>query len=97
MVASTVLAAMVGVIGAAVVTMALVALPSMLRRGYSPVLAVGTVMAGGTLGILIPPSVLAIVYGLVANQSVGELTWARFSLGWSFRGCTFSSRWGMPS
>ncbi len=72
-VASTVLAAMVGVIGAAVVTMALVALPSMLRRGYSPVLAVGTVMAGGTLGILIPPSVLAIIYGLVANQSVGEL------------------------
>jgi tripartite ATP-independent transporter DctM subunit len=71
--ASTVLAAMVGVIGAAVVTMALVALPSMLSRGYSPVLAAGTVMAGGTLGILIPPSVLAIVYGLVANQSVGEL------------------------
>jgi tripartite ATP-independent transporter DctM subunit len=71
--ASTVLAAMVGVIGAAVVTMALVALPSMLRRGYSPVLAAGTVMAGGTLGILIPPSVLAIIYGLVANQSVGEL------------------------
>jgi tripartite ATP-independent transporter DctM subunit len=71
--ASTVLAAMVGVIGAAVVTMALVALPSMLSRGYSPVLAAGTVMAGGTLGILIPPSVLAIIYGLVANQSVGEL------------------------
>lgn len=71
--ASTVLAAMVGVIGAAVVTMALVALPAMLRRGYSPVLAAGTVMAGGTLGILIPPSVLAIIYGLVANQSVGEL------------------------
>ena len=71
--ASTVLAAMVGVIGAAVVTMALVALPPMLRRGYSPVLAAGTVMAGGTLGILIPPSVLAIIYGLVANQSVGEL------------------------
>ncbi|GAA6735504.1 TRAP transporter large permease [Thermus oshimai] len=71
--ASTLLAAMVGVIGAAVVTMALVALPSMLRRGYSPILATGTVMAGGTLGILIPPSVLAIIYGLVANQSVGEL------------------------
>jgi tripartite ATP-independent transporter DctM subunit len=71
--ASTGLAAMVGGIGAAVVTMALVALPSMLRRGYSPVLAAGSVMAGGTLGILIPPSVLAIIYGLVANQSVGEL------------------------
>ena len=71
--ASTVLAAMVGVIGASVVTMGLIAMPAMLRRGYSPTLSVGTVMAGGTLGILIPPSVLAIVYALLANQSVGEL------------------------
>ena len=71
--ASTVLAAMVGVIGASVVTMGLIAMPTMLRRGYSPTLSIGTVMAGGTLGILIPPSVLAIVYALLANQSVGEL------------------------
>ncbi len=71
--ASTVLAAMVGVIGASVVTMGLIAMPAMLRRGYSPTLSIGTVMAGGTLGILIPPSVLAIVYALLANQSVGEL------------------------
>ncbi|HEY8425030.1 MAG TPA: TRAP transporter large permease subunit [Limnochordales bacterium] len=71
--ASTVMAAMVGVIGASVVTMGLVAMPTMLRRGYSPTLSIGTVMAGGTLGILIPPSVLAIVYALLANQSVGEL------------------------
>ena len=71
--ASTVLAAMVGVIGASVVTMGLIAMPAMLRRGYSATLSIGTVMAGGTLGILIPPSVLAIVYALLANQSVGEL------------------------
>ncbi|MEW6045027.1 MAG: TRAP transporter large permease subunit [Bacillota bacterium] len=71
--ASTVLAAMVGVIGASVVTMGLVAMPAMLRKGYSSTLSIGTVMAGGTLGILIPPSVLAIVYALLANQSVGEL------------------------
>ncbi|MDN3519183.1 TRAP transporter large permease subunit [Aquisalimonas lutea] len=71
--ASTLLAAMVGVIGAAVVTMGLIALPAMLQRNYHPTIAVGSVMAGGTLGILIPPSILAIIYGVVAQQSVGEL------------------------
>lgn len=71
--ASTLLAAMVGVIGAAVVTMGLIALPAMLKRNYDPTIALGSVMAGGTLGILIPPSILAIIYGVVAQQSVGEL------------------------
>jgi tripartite ATP-independent transporter DctM subunit len=71
--ASTLLAAMVGVIGAAVVTMGLIALPAMLQRQYDPKIALGSVMAGGTLGILIPPSILAIIYGVVAQQSVGEL------------------------
>lgn len=71
--ASTLLAAMVGVIGAAVVTMGLIALPAMLKRHYDPTIALGSVMAGGTLGILIPPSILAIIYGVVAQQSVGEL------------------------
>jgi len=71
--ASTLLAAMVGVIGAAVVTMGLIALPAMLQRHYDPKIALGSVMAGGTLGILIPPSILAIIYGVVAQQSVGEL------------------------
>ncbi len=71
--ASTLLAAMVGVIGAAVVTMGLIALPAMLQRHYHPTIALGSVMAGGTLGILIPPSILAIIYGVVAQQSVGEL------------------------
>jgi len=72
-VASTLLAAMVGVIGAAVVTMGLIALPAMLKRNYDPEIAIGSIMAGGTLGILIPPSILAIIYGVVAQQSVGEL------------------------
>lgn len=71
--ASTILAAMVGVIGAAVVTMGIIALPAMLRRQYDPKIAMGAIMAGGTLGILIPPSILAIIYAVVAEQSVGEL------------------------
>ncbi|PFG63427.1 tripartite ATP-independent transporter DctM subunit [Thioclava sp. ES.031] len=72
-IASTVLAAMVGVIGAAVVTMGIIALPAMLDRGYNAKIAMGSIMAGGTLGILIPPSILAIIYAVVAEQSVGEL------------------------
>ncbi len=72
-IASTILAAMVGVIGAAVVTMGIIALPAMLKRRYEPKIALGSIMAGGTLGILIPPSILAIIYAVVAQQSVGEL------------------------
>ena len=72
-IASTILAAMVGVIGAAVVTMGIIALPAMLKRHYNPKIAMGSIMAGGTLGILIPPSILAIIYAVVAEQSVGEL------------------------
>jgi len=71
--ASTILAAMVGVIGAAVVTMGIIALPAMLKRKYDHQIALGSIMAGGTLGILIPPSILAILYAVVAQQSVGEL------------------------
>ncbi len=71
--ASTILAAMVGVIGAAVVTMGIIALPAMLARRYDPQIALGSIMAGGTLGILIPPSILAIIYAVVAQESVGEL------------------------
>jgi len=72
-VACTALAAMVGVVGATEVTMGMIALPAMLRRGYDPKLACGSLLAGGTLGILIPPSVMAIVYAVVAQQSLGEL------------------------
>jgi len=71
--ASTLLAAIVGIIGAAVVTMGLIALPSMLEHKYDKKLAMGSVMAGGTLGILIPPSILFLLYALVAGQSAGKL------------------------
>ncbi len=72
-IASTILAAMVGVIGAAEVTMGIIALPAMLKRNYNPEMACGSILAGGTLGILIPPSILAIIFAVVAQQSVGEL------------------------
>src|SRR5881394_70980 len=71
--ACTALAAMVGVVGATEVTMGMIALPAMLKRGYDPKIACGSLLAGGTLGILIPPSVMAIVYAVVAQQSLGEL------------------------
>ena len=70
---STLLAAMVGIIGAAVVTMGIIVLPAMLKRNYDSKIAMGSIMAGGTLGILIPPSILAIIFAVVAEQSVGEL------------------------
>ena len=72
-IASTLLAAMCGVIGATEVTMGLIALPAMLRRKYDKTIACGSILAGGTLGILIPPSILAILFAVVAQQSVGEL------------------------
>jgi len=71
--ACTILAAMVGVIGASEVTMGVIALPQMLRRMYDKFIACGSILAGGTLGILIPPSVMLIVYGLVDNSSIGRL------------------------
>jgi tripartite ATP-independent transporter DctM subunit len=72
-IASTLLAAMCGVIGATEVTMGMIALPAMVRRSYHPTIACGSILAGGTLGILIPPSILAILFAVVAQQSVGEL------------------------
>lgn len=69
----TLLAAMVGIVGAAVVSMGLIALPEMLKRGYHKDIALGSICAGGTLGILIPPSILFIVYAVTAGESVGRL------------------------
>ncbi len=66
-------AAMVGISGAATVAMGLIALPAMLKRDYSKILATGTIQAGGTLGLLIPPSVPFLVYAFVAQQSAGML------------------------
>ncbi|KPK55192.1 MAG: TRAP dicarboxylate transporter subunit DctM [Thiotrichales bacterium SG8_50] len=72
-IASTILAAMCGVIGATEVTMGMIALPAMIKRHYHPTIACGSILAGGTLGILIPPSILAILFAVIAQQSVGEL------------------------
>ncbi len=62
-----------GIVGAVVTLMSLLALPAMLRAGYDPKLAAGVVCAGGCLGILIPPSVLLILYGATAGVSVVKL------------------------
>jgi len=65
--------AICGSTNAAAATMATVALPEMKRYGYDMKLATGTVAAGGSLGILIPPSVIFIVYGIMTEQSIGKL------------------------
>jgi TRAP-type mannitol/chloroaromatic compound transport system permease large subunit len=62
-----------GIIGACVTLMGLLAFPAMLKAGYSTRLSAGVVTAGGTLGILIPPSVLLILYGATAGVSVVQL------------------------
>jgi TRAP-type mannitol/chloroaromatic compound transport system permease large subunit len=62
-----------GIIGAVVTLMGLLAFPAMLKAGYSTRLSAGVVCAGGTLGILIPPSVLLILYGATAGVSVVQL------------------------
>lgn len=68
-----ILAASTGIVGASVVMMGLISLPVMLRRRYSPQLAAGTIVASGTLGQIIPPSIVLIVLGDVMYVSVGDL------------------------
>lgn len=70
---STLMAAMVGVLGAEIVTIGIVALPAMLSRGYDKKMALGCICAGGGLATLIPPSVVFIMYGLTAGVSIGQL------------------------
>jgi len=77
----TILAATVGIIGASVSALAIIALPAMIKRGYDKSLASGAVCAGGTLGILIPPSVMLVIYGPMALISVGKLFFAAFMPG----------------
>lgn len=70
---STILAAMVGIIGAEILLLGLVCLPAMLGRRYDKRLALGVVCAGGSLGTLLPPSIVLIMYGLVTQVSISEL------------------------
>jgi len=72
-IACVIMAAMVGIIGAEVTTFGLIALPAMFNRGYDKRLALGSVCCGGALATLIPPSVVFIMFGLVAGVSVGKL------------------------
>ncbi|NJL76263.1 MAG: TRAP transporter large permease subunit [Saprospiraceae bacterium] len=67
------LAASTGIVGATVITMGLISLPTMLKRGYQAELATGTIAAAGTLGQIIPPSVVLVLLGSVLNVSVGDL------------------------
>jgi tripartite ATP-independent transporter DctM subunit len=67
------LAASTGIVGATVVTMGLISLPTMLKRGYKPEIATGVIAASGTLGQIIPPSVVLVLLGSVLQVSVGEL------------------------
>ena len=68
-----VLAASTGIIGASVVMLGVLALPSMLRQGYNPGLATGVVAASGTLGIIVPPSIMLVLMGAILQISVGDL------------------------
>ncbi len=69
----TILAACVGIISASIAMLTIIALPAMLKRGYSKSLATGSICAGGCLGILIPPSIMLVIYGPMARLSVGKL------------------------
>ena len=75
---SVILAAMSGIIGGEIVLLGLIALPQMLRLGYDRGLAIGVVCAGGSLGTMVPPSIVLIIYGLTANVSIGDLFTAAF-------------------
>lgn len=73
---STVFAATTGIVGASVVTMGMLSMPVLLKCGYKPSLACGMVCAGGSLGILIPPSIMLVSMGSYAEVSVGKIFFA---------------------
>ena len=76
--AAVVIGAMTGIIGGEVTLLGLVALPHMLAQGYDRKLAIGTICAGGSLGTMIPPSLVLVAYGLVTETSIGALFFASF-------------------
>lgn len=82
----TLLAASTGVVGASVVAMGVISLPVMLKYGYSKPLATGTICAAGTLGQIIPPSVILVILGDVFQLPVGDLFAAAFAPGFGLVG-----------
>jgi tripartite ATP-independent transporter DctM subunit len=83
---ATVFAMATGIVGAAVTVLGIMAAPIMIKSGYDPKLSAGTITAGGTLGILIPPSVMLIVMGPVLGVSVADLYAAAFGPGFLLAG-----------
>lgn len=81
------LAASTGIVGATVVTMGLISLPTMLKKGYGKGLATGVIASSGTLGQIIPPSVVLVLLGSVLNVSVGDLFLAAIVPGIALVGC----------
>ena len=75
---AVIMAAMSGIIGGEVVLLGLIALPQMLRLGYNQNLAIGTICASGSLGTMIPPSIVLIIYGLITETSIKALFTASF-------------------
>jgi len=82
-----VMAAMSGIIGGEVVLLGLIALPQMLRLGYNQNLAIGTICASGSLGTMIPPSIVLIFYGLITETSIHALFQAAFIPGFMLASC----------
>jgi tripartite ATP-independent transporter DctM subunit len=81
-----IMAAMSGIIGGEVVLLGLIALPQMLRLKYNQNLAIGTICASGSLGTMIPPSIVLIIYGLVTDTSIHALFKAAFVPGFLLGG-----------
>ncbi len=73
LVVGAMLAAATGIVGATVVTMGVLSLPTMLKKGYDPEVSTGIISASGTLGQIIPPSIVLVLLGSVLNISVGDL------------------------
>ncbi len=84
---AVVMAAMSGIIGGEVVLLGLIALPQMLRLGYNQNLAIGTICASGSLGTMIPPSIVLIFYGLITETSIHALFKAAFLPGFILASC----------
>jgi len=106
MVAATLMGAMTGIIGGEIVLLGLIALPQMLRLGYDKRLAIGTICAGGSLGTMIPPSIVLIIYGLTVNVPIGDLFVANIVpglllsvayMGYIFVRCQMNPRLGPPA
>jgi tripartite ATP-independent transporter DctM subunit len=97
----TILAAMTGIIGASVTMMTALALPTMIRQGYAHWLGCGTIAASGTLGILIPPSIMLIIMADLLGVSVGNLFMAALGPGLSLSALylifIFLFSWARPS